>query len=130
MQEARIYVGLRDKISHEQRFETEKYISVMKNVCKNYRAPFSIQVIEGGFFHDDGTWIEEQTLLITLIGIPGKTVYEIARDVCMFFQQETVLVTYAPVLQFNVHDPTPEESLIFPRERDNENSARSDTSKL
>ena len=56
MLEARIYVGLRDKFSHEQIFDTEQYKSVLKNVCRSYQAPFSLQIIEGGYFHDDGTW--------------------------------------------------------------------------
>ena len=102
--EARIYVGLRDRDSHEQRYDTEKYRSILKNVCKNYQAPFSLQVIEGGYFHDDGSWVDENTLLITLIDTPQKTVYEIARDVCTFFHQESVMITCTPVLRFNVHD--------------------------
>ena len=104
MVEARIYVGLRDRDSHEQRYDTEKYRSILKNVCKNYQAPFSLQVIEGGYFHDDGSWVDENTLLITLIDTPQKTVYEIARDVCTFFHQESVMITCTPVLRFNVHD--------------------------
>ena len=104
MLEARIYVGLRDKFSHEQIFDTEQYKSVLKNVCRSYQAPFSLQIIEGGYFHDDGTWVDENTLLITLIGIPRRTIYEIARDVCTFFRQESVMVTSSQVFNFNVHD--------------------------
>ena len=110
MLEARISVGLHDKDSHEQRFDTEKYKSILKNVCKNSRTAFSMQVIEGGYFHEDGTWVEENTLLITLIGTPRRKVYEIARDVCTFFNQESVMITATKVLTFNVHDPLPAET--------------------
>ena len=110
MLEARIYVGLHDKDSHEQRFNTEKYKSILKNTCKNYQTAFSMQVIEGGYFHEDGTWVEENTLLITLIGTPRRKVYEIARDVCTFFNQESVMITATKVLTFNVHDPLPAET--------------------
>ncbi len=104
MLEARIYVGLRDKSVREQLFDTEKYKSVLKNVCMNYHAPFSLQVIEGGYCHDDGTWVDENTLLVTLIGIPGKKIYEIARDLCTFFRRESVMITCTQVVRFNVHD--------------------------
>ena len=40
MLEARIYVGLRDKDSREQKFDTEKYKEILKDVCRNYHAPF------------------------------------------------------------------------------------------
>ncbi len=104
MLEARIYVGLRDKDSHEQIFETEKYKDELKEICKSYHAPFSLQVIEGGYFHDDGTWVEENSLLITLIGVSRKTAYAIAKNVCSSFHQESVMITCATVLPFNVHD--------------------------
>ena len=109
MIEARIYVGLRDRESHEQKFDTEKYKSILKNVCKNYQAPFSLQVIEGGYFHDDGSWVDESTLLITLIDTPQKKAYEIARDVCTFFHQESVMITCTPMFRFNVRDGLSEE---------------------
>jgi hypothetical protein len=104
MEETRIYVGLRDKDSHEQIFDTGKYKDILKNVCRNYQTPFSLQVIEGGYFHEDGTWVDENTLLITLIGTPEETALEIARDVCMFFRQEAVMVTRTPVTQFTVQN--------------------------
>ena len=104
MLEARIYVGLRDKDSHEQRYDTEKYKSLLKEVCKNYQTPFSVQVIEGGYFHDDGSWVDENTLLITLIGTPENIVHEIAKDVCTFFRQESVMITSNPVHSFSVRE--------------------------
>ena len=114
MLEARIYVGLRDKDSREQKFDTEKYKEILKDVCRNYHAPFSLQVIEGGYYHDDGGWVEENTLLITLIGIPRWTIHEIARDVCVFFHQESVMITCTRVLRLNVR---PDRS--YDIERDN-----------
>lgn len=61
-------------------------------------------MIEGGYFHDDGTWVDENTLLVTLIGTPGKMVYKIAKDLCNAFNQESVMFTSNVVLTFNIHD--------------------------
>ena len=55
MLESRIYVGLHDKDSHEQLYDTETYKSILKDICRNHQAPFSLQVIEGGYYHD-GVW--------------------------------------------------------------------------
>ena len=106
--EMRIYVGLDDKDSHEQRWDTEKCKALMKEVCRTYDTPFSLHLIEGGYFHDDGTWVEENTLVVTLIGTPSRTVYQIAKEVCTLFNQETVLLTCTPVHCFSVHDDSPE----------------------
>ena len=49
-----------------------------------------LQVIEGGYFHNDGSWVDENTLLITLIGTPQIVVYKIAKEVCTAFHQEDI----------------------------------------
>ena len=104
MIESRIYVGLCDRDSHEQIYDTETYKEALKNICRNHKSPFSLQVIEGGYFHDDGSWVDENTLLITLIGTPQMVVYKIAKEVCTAFHQESVMITGNSVLRFNVHD--------------------------
>ena len=110
MLESRIYVGLDDKDSHEQHYDTEHYKTMLKTVCRDYNVPFSMQVIEGGYFHDDGSWVEENSLLITLIGIPKKTVYRVAKDLCTLFNQESVMITGTSVIKFNVREYKEEEN--------------------
>ena len=104
MIESRIYVGLCDRDSHEQIHDTETYKEALKNICRNHKSPFSLQVIEGGYFHNDGSWVDENTHLITLIGTPQIVVYKIAKEVCTAFHQESVMITSNAVVRFNVHD--------------------------
>ncbi len=101
-----IYVGLNDSKTHEQKFDTEKYISILKNVCRSYGVAFSLNTVSGGYIHDDGTYVEENTLVITLIGAEGKTVEDIATDLCVFFHQESVMVTSTPSEVFFIGDRT------------------------
>ena len=104
MIESRIYVGLCDRDSHEQIHDTETYKEALKNICRNHKSPFSLQVIEGGYFHNDGSWVDENTLLITLIGTHQIVVYKFAKEVCTAFHQESVMITSNAVVRFNVHD--------------------------
>lgn len=97
MKENKIYIGLNDQDTRQQRFDTEKYTKLLKKVCINYRVPFSISVSEGGYFHEDGAFTAETSLVMTLIDVPNETIEEIARDVCVFFHQESVLVTESTV---------------------------------
>ncbi len=92
--QACIYVGLNDSITHEQIFDTEKYITILKNVCRSYHVAFSMNEVHGGYFHEDGSYVEENTLTITLLNVKEETVREIAKDLCAFFHQESVMVTY------------------------------------
>ena len=91
-----IYIGLNDSETGIQKFDTEKYLFILKNVCKSYRVAFSVQTINGGYFHEDGRYTEETTLTLTLMNVPEDTVMEIAKDLCVFFNQESVMVTSSP----------------------------------
>ena len=102
MTETKIYVGLNDSIEKRQLMETEKYISVLRNVCFSYGTPFSFDVQEGGYIHEDGTYTRETSLVLTLIGVDDYTVNEIAKDLCAFFHQESVLVTRGEVEAFSI----------------------------
>ncbi|MCR5042101.1 MAG: hypothetical protein K6C36_08415 [Clostridia bacterium] len=93
MKQTMIYVGLNDSVTHVQKFDTQKYMSVLKNVCRSYHAAFSVHTINGGYFHEDGSYVEETTLCLTLMDLPENTVREIAQDLCAFFHQESVMVS-------------------------------------
>ena len=91
-----IYIGLNDSETGQQKFSTDRYLSILKNVCRSYQVAFSVQEINGGYFHEDGRYTEETTLVLTLMDIEDELVLEIAKDVCAFFNQESVMVTTSP----------------------------------
>ncbi|MBR4462029.1 MAG: hypothetical protein IKS51_05575 [Erysipelotrichaceae bacterium] len=90
-----IYIGLNDSVSKQQKFDTEKYISLLKSVCQSYHVAFSMNATTGGYFHDDGIYVEENTLVLMMLDVPDEIVQEIAKDLCTFFHQESVMVTYS-----------------------------------
>ena len=92
-----IYIGLNDSETGVQKFDSEKYLSILKNACKNYNVAFSVQEISGGYFHEDGRYTEENTLMLMLIDVPEQIVNELAKDLCAFFHQESVMVTTSPM---------------------------------
>ena len=104
MTETKIYVGLNDSVEKRQLLETEKYISVLRNVCHAYKIPFSFGVEEGGYIHENGDYTKETTLVLTLIDLDKKTVDEIAKDLCTFFHQESVLITTGIVRTYYVSE--------------------------
>jgi len=104
MKQYAIYIGLNDAVTHEQRFDTEKYRSILKNVCRSYHTPFSVHVVEGGYFHDDGTYVDERTLVLTVLDAEPETIREIAGDLCAFFRQESVMVTQSDAEVFFIRE--------------------------
>mgnify|MGYP007056240849 FL=1 len=102
MNKTDIYIGLNDQDTKIQKFETSKYISVLKNVCISYKVPFSFSVIEGGYIHENGEYTQESTLVLSLIGVERETIDEIAKDLCTFFHQESVLITSGEIEAYSV----------------------------
>jgi len=91
-----IYIGLNDSETCVQKFDSKKYISILKGACRSYKVAFSVQEINGGYFHEDGRYTEENTLMLTLIDVPEQIATDLAKDLCAFFHQESVMVTSSP----------------------------------
>ncbi len=104
MTETKIYIGLNDAQTLNQKFDTEKYKHILKQVCFSYHIPFSVSVTEGGYFHENGDFTQENTLIITLIDVEDNIITEIAKDLCVFFNQESVLVTSGEVKAYFIKE--------------------------
>lgn len=93
MTETRLYVGLNDAETKKQKLETEQYLEQLKKICFTYHVPFSVGIEEGGYFHENGEYVEEKTLVLTLIDIDKDNIRKIAEELCSLFHQESVLIT-------------------------------------
>lgn len=109
MIESKIYIGLNDVTTNTQLFENEKYISVLRNVCYAYKVPFSFNVEEGGYIYQNGDYARETSLVLTLIDAEKDVVNEIAKDLCAFFHQESVLVTESRIDSYYVSETLGQE---------------------
>ena len=97
MKEITLSVGLNDAVTKQQEYQTEIYVDVMKYVCQSYHVPFSFIVTEGGYFHENGDFTQEKSLVLCLLDPEKGVVDSIAKDLCAFFHQESVLITESKV---------------------------------
>ncbi|MBR0029982.1 MAG: hypothetical protein IJP93_10970 [Bacteroidales bacterium] len=104
MIEITISVGLSDAATKQQKYQTEKYIEVMKFVCSNYHVSFSYIISEGGYVHENGDYVQEKTLVLCLLDPEEGIVDAIARDLCSFFHQESVLITESKVRAYYIKE--------------------------
>ena len=93
LEESQVYIGLNDSETRKQKLETEQYVTILKEICREFGVPFSFDVQEGGYVHDDGEFTEEKSIVLTFIGVQQETVDKIAKEACILFHQESVLVT-------------------------------------
>ena len=75
-------------------------ISILKKICRGFNVPFSFDVVEGGYIHDDGEYTEEKSIVNTFIDVPQETVDEIAKEACVLstrnrFSSPSIAYKYA-----------------------------------
>lgn len=100
-----ITIGLNDSDTFSQKCEIEKAIDIVKNCCKSYRVPCTYALADGGYIHSNGTYINEKSLVISIIDPDDENMIdEISRDLCAFFNQECVSVMCENVEYYFVHD--------------------------
>ena len=93
LEESQVYIGLNDSETKKQKLETDRYVTILKEICRDFGVPFSFDVQEGGYVHDDGEFTEEKSIVLTFIDVPQEIVDKLAREVCVLFHQESVLIT-------------------------------------
>ena len=93
MTETRVYIGLNDTERREQLYETETYLDTLKDICRSCQVAFTVDVEEGGYYHEDGEYTEETSLVLVMINAGRDIVKKIAQDLRTLFHQESVLVT-------------------------------------
>ena len=87
-----IIIGLKDKDTYEQMMPTSKFVEIVQSVCKRNNIGFSIHVMDGGYIHNNGTYIMEKSLSISLISITKEQAIKISEILKDLFNQETVIV--------------------------------------
>ena len=60
--------------------------------------------MQGGYIHEDGQYTQENTLVLTLIDADSETVNEMAKDLCVFFHQESVMITENEVRAYFINE--------------------------
>ena len=92
-----ISVGLHDKDEKRQKIETERVLRLVTNCCKGYSMAFSSYLKDGGYIHENGEYVIEKSVCIVFIDPEDQLIEEVAKDLCAFMNQESVMVTVEEV---------------------------------
>lgn len=88
-----IYIGLNDREKLEQICSTETFKAVVKGVCQDYCVAFSMTEQMGGYMMADGTFITENSLVLSLSGLNNEQALSLAEELRHLLNQEAVMVT-------------------------------------
>ncbi len=99
-----ILLGMTNKDDEEKKINCDRAVSLVGKVCKAYNVPFSVTIQKGGYNHNDGRFVLEDSLAVCIIGLKQKLVKEIANDLCCFLCQECVMITKEKVFIHSISD--------------------------
>ena len=95
--EYQIYIGFNDSQANAQIVKEEELEDMISEFFRRKKIDFSLMNGEGGFFHQDGTFAHEKTLIVNIIGQQGLDIIKLAKSLSMFMNQECSLVTKSPL---------------------------------
>lgn len=74
-------IGLNDKDTKMQKFDTITAYKLIEQVLKQYVSGYTIYECNGGYKHDNGTFVSEKSLRVELMFTNDKIVHKIVEDI-------------------------------------------------
>lgn len=93
-----IYLGCNSKFDKSKEDLSGFTRKIVEKILSKYEMGFSITDQLGGYTHEDGTYILENSLKISVIGdIDSNDVNHFIHDLKHFFEQESILISIQTV---------------------------------
>lgn len=82
MQQHTLTIGLNDKDTYKQIYTTKQAIARISSVLQQHTSGYTIRQAQGGYTHDDGTFVTERTLIVDIIqNLPRKAIKQLINDI-------------------------------------------------
>ncbi len=91
--EYQIFIGCNDSQSRDEIVSEQNLTDLISLFFTRKKIDFSLLRAKGGYFHEDGFFITENTICINIIGAADLDIFKIARSLSMFMNEECVMVT-------------------------------------
>ena len=90
--EYQIIVGCNDSFLKIEYVKDHELSDIIVNFFSRQNINFSLLRINGGYLYDDGSFVLENGVCITIIGSSDEKILRLAKTLKMFMFQENVLV--------------------------------------
>ncbi len=90
--EYQIFIGCSDSYSKKEIISEEKLKELTADFFKRKKIDFTMLSAKGGYRHNDGTFITENTLCINIIGATDLDIIKLTKSLSMFMNQERSLI--------------------------------------
>ena len=90
--EYQIFIGCSDSYSKKEIISEEKLKELIADFFERKKIDFTMLSAKGGYRHNDGTFITENTLYINIIGASDLDIIRLSKSLSMFMNQERSLI--------------------------------------
>ncbi len=90
--EYQIIIGCNDSQLHEEVVNEHELSEMVAKFFSKNHIDFSIMSLKGGYLHEDGWFITENSLCISIVGDTSIDIIKLAKALSMFMNQEQILV--------------------------------------
>lgn len=91
--EYQIYIGCIDNQLRDRELVSEDELrDMVSSFFERNKIDFSILSAKGGYLHDDGWFVRENTLCISIIGSSDIDIIKLAKNLSMYMNQENAMV--------------------------------------
>ncbi|MBP5288391.1 MAG: hypothetical protein J6Z79_00775 [Clostridia bacterium] len=90
--EYQIMIGCNDPQRQDEIVNERELKEILSLFFTRNKIDFSILDAKGGYLHEDGRFIAENTLCVNIIGASDLDIFKLAKNLSMFMNQECVLI--------------------------------------
>lgn len=88
-----IFIGCNDQQTKEEVVSASELINTVSEFFTRERINYSVQQVEGGYLHENGKYVLENTLCVTIIGDQNLDIVKFAKGLSMYMNQECFMIT-------------------------------------
>lgn len=90
--EFQIYIGCQDPQLNNEVVSVDELREMVAQFFRRKELGFSMYYTKGGFLHEDGRFVSEDSLCINIIGAYDLDIIRLAKSLSMYMNQECSLV--------------------------------------
>lgn len=96
--EHQIYIGCNDSQSHDEIITQEELRDMVTAFFRRRQIDFSMVNVKGGYRHEDGYFVTEDSLCINIIGRADLDIIKLTKSLGAIMNQENALVVRNPLV--------------------------------
>ena len=91
--EYQIFIGCHDSQLRGEFVSEDELKEMVVKFFRRKKMDFSMFSVKGGYLHEDGKFISENSICINIIGSGDLDIIKLVKSLSMFMNQECVLIT-------------------------------------